>query len=94
MTFNNKCKICKSNKAEEIEFIRFYLGWSYKTLIEFYENEVENINNYNLSNHLGQHTDCEKRKFWQDLRESEVIIKPTMEEQNVLFVKMKIGLGD
>ena len=85
MTFNNKCKICRSNKGSEIEFSRFYLDWNYKILIEVYSHFIENLNNYNLSNHFNQHTECEKRKFWQDLRESEGIYEPSIEEQNVIF---------
>jgi len=89
MTFNNKCKICRSNKTEEFEFCRFYLKWSYSTLIDFYEPEIDNLNNYNLSNHYNNHVSG-KAKFWKQLKQSEGIYKPSIEEQNVLLVKMKM----
>ena len=90
MTFNNKCKICRSNKGSEMEFVRFYLQYSYNLIIEFYENDIDNLNSYNLSNHYNNHVNREKAKFWSNLRTSNEIYEPSVEEQNVLLVKMKL----
>ena len=72
-----------------MEFVRFYLQYSYNLIIEIYENDIDNLNNYNLSNHYNNHANSEKTKFWSNLRTSNEIYKPSVEEQNVLLIKMK-----
>jgi hypothetical protein len=68
--FQHKCKICRSGKAENIEFCRYYLGWSYSTIIDTFSDDIDNLNSYNLSNHFNNHSDNEMKRFWQNLRES------------------------
>lgn len=69
--FQSKCKICKSGIAEEIEFCRFYLRWGYSTIIDVYSDEIDNLNPYNLSNHLNNHVDSEAKQFWREVRDKE-----------------------
>jgi len=88
-TFQNKCKICRSRKADLIEFCRFYLEWSYSTIIDVYEDYIDNLNPYNLSNHFNHHANRAKAEFWRSLRGSEGLYAPSVEEQNALLVRMK-----
>jgi hypothetical protein len=68
--FQSKCKICRSGKAENIEFARFYLGWSYKVIVDAFSEDIDNLNSYNLSNHLNNHVSSETMKFWRSLRDT------------------------
>jgi hypothetical protein len=81
--YSNKCKICRSGKADEIEFCRFYLKWSYSLILDVYEDDIDNLNSYNLSNHFNNHVNRAKAKFWGNLRESEGIYDPSIEKSNV-----------
>jgi hypothetical protein len=83
--FQSKCKICRSGKAQEIEFARFYLKWEYATIIDIFNEDIDNLNCYNLSNHLCNHADSETIKFWRSLRESIEIYEPTAEEEQSIL---------
>lgn len=87
--FQSKCKICKSSKAEEIEFCRFYLRWNYLTIIDSFCEDIDNLNSYNLSNHFNNHGNRENTKFLQNLRESIGIYEPTAEEVQLIIDKIK-----
>jgi hypothetical protein len=86
--FQHKCKICRSGKADEIEFCRFYLRWEYSTIIDSFCEDIDNLNSYNLSNHLNHHVDREKTKFLQNLRESIGIYEPSVEEAQLIIEKI------
>lgn len=80
--FQPKCKICKSGKAEDIEFARFYLRWEYATIIDAFCDDIDNLNSYNLSNHFNNHVDRETAKFWRSLRQTVGLYEPNGEESN------------
>jgi hypothetical protein len=65
--FQHKCKICRSSQAENIEFCRFFLDWSYKLIIEAFSDDIDDLSSYNLSTHFNRHTDYETVKWWQEL---------------------------
>jgi hypothetical protein len=94
MSFQNKCKICKSSKAQEIEFCRFYLQWKYTTLVDVFSDDIDNLNSYNLSNHLNNHANREAMKFWRSLRQAEALYEPTGEESNAMLTRIELGLGE
>lgn len=85
----HKCKICRSGKADEIEFARFYLGWNYSTITDSFCEDIDNLNSYNLSNHFNNHVNRETAKFLQSLRESVGIYEPTAEEEQIIIEKIK-----
>jgi hypothetical protein len=66
--FQSKCKICRSGKADNIEFCRFYLEWSYKTIIENFQDDVDELSGYNLSTHFNRHTSLETKRFWREIK--------------------------
>jgi hypothetical protein len=66
--FQSKCKICRSKQAENIEFCRFYLGWSYKTIAEHFGEDIDDLSGYNLSTHFNRHTSSETKRFWREIR--------------------------
>jgi hypothetical protein len=94
LRFEPHCKICRSSKAQEIEFCRFYLRWEYSTIIDSFCEDIDNLNCYNLSNHLNNHVDSEAMKFWRSLRQSAELYEPTVEESNAMLTQIKSGLGE
>jgi hypothetical protein len=66
--FQPKCKICRSGKAEEIEFSRYYLGWSYKVIVENFSDDIDELSSYNLSTHFNRHTSGEAKQFWREAK--------------------------
>ncbi|MCJ7635585.1 hypothetical protein MUP77_24745 [Candidatus Bathyarchaeota archaeon] len=70
MPYEARCKLCKFSKVEEIEFMRYFLGWSYKLIVEFYEDDIE-LSGYNLSNHFNRHTERRIENFWRKVKEAE-----------------------
>jgi hypothetical protein len=65
--FQSKCKICRSTKAEDIEFCRYFLEWPYKLIAGTFSDDIDELSNYNLSTHFNRHTDYETVKWWQEL---------------------------
>jgi hypothetical protein len=92
--FQSKCKICRSGKADEIEFCRYYLGWEYSTIIDSFCEDIDNLNCYNLSNHLNNHVDREAMNFWRNLRQSVGLYEPTGEESNAMLMQIESGLSE
>jgi hypothetical protein len=92
--FQHKCKICRSSKVETIEFCRFYLQWKYTTLVDVFSDDIDNLNSYNLSNHLNNHVNRENMKFWRSLRQSAELYEPTREESNAMLTQIESGLGE
>jgi len=64
----HKCKICRSGKADEIEFCRYYLGWSYQIIIENFSEDIDELSSYNLSTHFNRHTSSETKRFWREAK--------------------------
>jgi hypothetical protein len=93
MGYECKCKICKSEIAEDLEFCRFYLKWDYSTIIDVYGEYIDNLNEYNLSNHFNNHADRETTRFWRNLRETVGIYEPSAEESKRIFERVKHSLG-
>ena len=69
MSYEPKCKICRSGKAEDIEFCRYFLDWSYKLIIETFCEDIDELSGYNLSTHFNRHTEIETKKFWRQVKE-------------------------
>jgi hypothetical protein len=69
--YEGRCKLCKSGKAEEIEFLRYFLGWPYELIADFYSDEIDSLSGYNLSTHLNRHTDRNIKSFWRKVKEAE-----------------------
>jgi hypothetical protein len=69
--FQHKCKICRSSKAETIEFARFFLGWSYKVIVDNFGDDIDSLSGYNLSTHFCRHTLSETKQFWREVRDKE-----------------------
>jgi len=69
--FQSKCKICRSSKAETIEFARYFLGWSYKIIIDNFGDDIDSLSGYNLSTHFNRHTPSETQRFWREVRDKE-----------------------
>jgi len=67
--FQHKCKICRSSKAEEIEFARFYLGWCYKTIVDTFGDDIDSLSGYNLSTHFNRHTSSEIKRFRRGIKQ-------------------------
>lgn len=87
-----KCKICKSGLAGSIEFERFYLRYSYRVIIDIHSKDIDNLNEYNLSNHLNFHSRPEVKRFWRELRDRIGIYELTPEESNEIYERMKASL--
>jgi hypothetical protein len=66
--FQSKCKICHSKQTESIEFCRYYLGWSYKTIIDNFSDDIDSLSGYNLSTHFNRHTSSETKRFWREAK--------------------------
>jgi hypothetical protein len=66
--FQHKCKICRSGKADNIEFCRFYLGWSYIAILESFSDDIDDLSGYNLSTHFNRHTSSETKRFWRETK--------------------------
>ena len=66
--FQHKCKICRSGKAEEIEFCRHCLGWSYKVIVENFSDDIDGLSSYNLSTHFNRHMSIETKRFWREIK--------------------------
>jgi hypothetical protein len=66
--FQHKCKICRSNLAENIEFCRYYLGWSYGVIIDNFSEDIDELSSYNLSTHFNRHTSLETKRFWREAK--------------------------
>ncbi|MCJ7632448.1 hypothetical protein MUP77_08660 [Candidatus Bathyarchaeota archaeon] len=66
--FQSKCKICRSGKAQEIEFARFYLRWSYKVIVDTFDEDIDSLSGYNLSTHFNRHTSQETKRFWREAK--------------------------
>jgi hypothetical protein len=94
LRFQPHCKICRSGKADEIEFCRFYLRWEYSTIINVFGDEIDNLNSYNLSNHANYHINDEMMKFWRILRQTAELYEPTSEESNAMLTRIESGLGE
>jgi len=62
-------------------------------IIDVYENDIDNLNAYNLSNHFNNHADRAKAKFWRSLRQTIGIYEPTVEESNHMLESIRLGLG-
>jgi len=67
--FQSKCKICRSSKAQEIEFARYFLEWSHKVIIETFGEDVDGFSGYNLSTHFNRHTPMEAKSFWREIKQ-------------------------
>jgi hypothetical protein len=78
--FQHKCKICRSGKAEEIEFCRFHLEWSYKTIIENFQDDIDELSGYNLSTHFNRHTSSEIKRFWREIK-AEALLDKQVDEK-------------
>jgi hypothetical protein len=92
--FQHKCKICRSGNADKIEFCRYFLGWKYSTIIDVFSDDIDNLNSFNLSNHLNNHADSEAMKLWRSLRQSVGLYEPTGEESHAMLKRIKSGLGE
>ena len=92
--FQPKCKICRSANAADIEFCRFYLRWEYSTIIDVFSDDIDSLNSYNLSNHLNNHANREKMRFWRSLRQSAGLYEPTGEESDAMLTQIESGLGE
>lgn len=66
--FQSKCKICRSGQADNIEFARFHLGWSYKVIVDTFGEDIDYLSGYNLSTHFNRHTSCETKRFWREAK--------------------------
>ena len=66
--FQSKCKICRSSKAETIEFARFFLGWPYKVIVENFSDDIDSLSGYNLSTHFNRHVSAEAKQFWREVK--------------------------
>jgi len=80
--FQHKCKICRSNQVKHIEFCRFYLGWSYKTIVEAFSDDIDDLSGYNLSTHFNRHTSSETKRFWREAK-----AEASLDEQTDVLVK-------
>jgi hypothetical protein len=66
--FQHKCKICRSSKAQEIEFSRYYLRWSYRVIVDTFSDDIDDLSGYNLSTHFNRHTSSETKRFWREVK--------------------------
>jgi len=78
----HKCKICRSGKADEIEFCRYYLGWSYQIIIENFSEDIDELSSYNLSTHFNRHTSSETKRFWREAK-----AEASLDEQTEVLVE-------
>lgn len=77
--FQSKCKICRSGKAKDIEFCRYYFAWSYKTIIDNFNDEIDDLSGYNLSTHFNRHTSSETKRFWREAEAEAALDEKSME---------------
>jgi len=76
-----RCKICKKPEvATCIELSKFFFGWTINEIIHVYGDEIENLNSYNVSNHLDKHANPEERELLENARKT-----MTEEEKNKLY---------
>jgi hypothetical protein len=80
--FQPKCKICRSGKAENIEFARYHLDWSYKVIIENFSEDIDELSSYNLSTHFNRHTSSETKRFWREAK-----AEASLDEQTEVLVE-------
>lgn len=74
MPYEARCKLCRSRMVEEIEFARYFLGWTYSLIVDFYSDDIDELSGYNLSSHFNRHTAKDIKDFWRKVREAEARI--------------------
>ena len=58
-----------------------------------FSEDIDNLNSFNLSNHLNNHATIEKMKFCRNLRDSKGLYELSAEESKHIFESINIGLG-